>query len=91
MKKRAHITVTGRVQGVSFRYYTQRTASALGLHGYVRNLPNSDVEIVAEGEEDSLRKLVEWAHMGPPYAEVAGVSVEWSDGTNGFGEFTVRY
>jgi acylphosphatase len=91
MKKRAHVIVTGRVQGISFRYYTQRKASALGLCGYVRNLPNGNVEIVAEGEEATIQKLIDWARTGPPSAEVTELTTRFSEPTGEFDLFTVRY
>jgi acylphosphatase len=89
VKKRVHIIVRGLVQGVSFRAYTQRMARTLLLHGFVRNLGNGDVEIVAEGEADRLEQLVDWARHGPPSAEVEEIQVEYSEPTHAFSSFTI--
>jgi len=86
-----HIVVCGRVQGVSFRAYAQSVARALELQGYVRNLPNGDVEIVAEGEGDKLDRLIEWARKGPPMAHVEDVRVEFSNQTGVFRDFTIEF
>jgi acylphosphatase len=72
-------TVTGIVQGVGFRYFVQRRASALGLNGYVSNLPNGDVEVNAEGMRGTLEELVEYLRKGPPMSSVKYVSVGWSE------------
>lgn len=64
------IIVTGRVQGVGFRYHTQHTAQALGLAGWVRNRRDGAVEIWAQGEETALEKLLAWLRHGPPGARV---------------------
>ena len=82
----------GRVQGVSFRFYTERRAGALGLTGYVRNLPGGRaVEVVAEGDRDSLTQLLEWLEEGPRGARVERVDVEWLDKIRGFEDFGVRF
>ncbi len=91
MTKRAHIVAMGRVQGVSFRAYAQREARRLDLLGYVRNLPNGDVEIIAEGEDSALESLVAWIRKGPPLAHVAEVRVQYTEGSGGFHNFEIRY
>ncbi len=89
---RKHIVVSGAVQGVGFRYFTLRTAEQLGLAGWVRNRPNGDVEIEAEGGIDALEKLIEAVGKGPDWSRVKNVKVEdipetgVTDGT-----FGVRY
>ena len=84
------INVSGRVQGVAFRHYTQREADRLNLDGWVRNLPNGDVEIVASGEQQPLDEMAAWARSGAPFAKVSGVAVSpvegWVEGRG----FTVR-
>ncbi|MDP5291786.1 acylphosphatase [Oceanimonas sp. CHS3-5] len=67
------IWVSGRVQGVSFRYYTQCEAERLGVNGYARNLPDGRVEVLAEGELASVRQLLNWLHTGPDTAQVTGL------------------
>lgn len=74
---RAHIFVSGIVQGVFFRAHTQDVASQKGLKGFVRNLPDGRVEITAEGEKDRIEELIKWCHKGPPLARVKSVDVEW--------------
>jgi len=76
MTKRVKVTVSGRVQGVWYRASTRDKAVELGVRGYVRNLPNGDVEFVAVGEEQSVDALVEWARQGPPMARVENLRVE---------------
>jgi acylphosphatase len=79
--KQVHLFVRGRVQGVFFRASTQREAKRLGLTGWVRNRPEGHVEILAEGEEESLKDLIAWANRGPTAARVERVDVRW----RGFG------
>jgi acylphosphatase len=90
MTRRVHLFVSGRVQGVFFRAHTRDLARSLGLSGFVRNLPDGRVEIVAEGEEGALEKLVSFAHRGPPLAQVTGVEVRWEAPTGEFFGFSIR-
>ena len=89
-KIRAHLIISGRVQGVYFRYSTQEAALRLGLTGWVRNLPNRDVEAVIEGEPDTVEKMVAWCHQGPPASRVDNVSDERSPATGEFARFDIR-
>ncbi len=91
MIQQVHILVNGRVQGVAFRAYTRSEADRLMLKGYVRNLADGRVEILAEGEREVLDKLVEWAHVGPPVAIVDEVVTKFSEASGGYGDFQVRY
>ena len=70
---RLHILITGRVQGVYFRESTRQQATALGVAGWVRNLPDGRVEAVLDGPADAVRKLVAWCRQGPPGAQVDAV------------------
>ncbi len=88
---RLHAIVHGRVQGVSFRYYTRRRAGELGLRGYVRNLGDGTVEVVAEGPRPALDRLLSFLHTGPPAAIVTQVDVHWAAPTGEFSRFEVRY
>ncbi|MDE0178023.1 MAG: acylphosphatase [Gammaproteobacteria bacterium] len=86
--KRAHLLIAGRVQGVGFRYSTAIEAESLGLNGWVRNLPDGRVEVVAEGTQAAVARLIEWCRQGPRYAWVRNVDVAWEapqDETRGFG------
>ncbi|MBM4428857.1 MAG: acylphosphatase, partial [Chloroflexi bacterium] len=75
---------------VSFRYYTQRQAQALGLNGWVRNCYDGSVEVVIEGERESVHKLLSWLRRGPPSAEVERVDVRWEKCQGALG-FEVRF
>jgi acylphosphatase len=68
--------VSGKVQGVFFRQGTQQQARAVGVKGWVRNLPNGDVECLLCGEAEIVEKLCVWLHQGPPAAKVTQVKME---------------
>jgi len=89
--ERLRAIVYGRVQGVGFRYFTQREASALGLTGYVRNRWDGTVEVVAEGPRQALERLVARLRIGPRSAYVRDVSLEWGEATGEFRYFNVRF
>ena len=88
---RLQATVHGRVQGVSFRYYTRRRATELGLTGHVRNAWDGTVEVVAEGQRECLEELLASLRAGPPAAVVTQVDARWVAPTNTFDRFEVRY
>lgn len=88
--RQLRMIVSGRVQGVGFRYTARDEAQDLGLKGWVRNRPSGEVEIVAEGREDVLKMLAAWAHLGPPAAHVSRVHEEWSEYTGKFADFRIR-
>lgn len=91
MKVRAHVFISGFVQGVFFRSNTKRMADMLGLKGWVRNLPDGRVEAVFEGEKPAVDEIIKWCHKGPPGAEVEKVEVIWEDYTGEFKDFKIRY
>jgi acylphosphatase len=91
MTKRIEAAIYGRVQGVSFRYYTQREAIRLNLTGWVANESDGSVRVVAEGSEDSLKKLINFLHIGSPGAAVDKVNCTWETATNKFDKFSVRW
>lgn len=77
--------VSGTVQGVSYRAYTQREAQRLGLGGYARNLPDGRVEVLACGDEPQVQQLINWLHQGSPKSHVSGVDTEpcaWQEVTD---------
>jgi len=88
---RVHVWIKGRVQGVCFRAYTQEKAEALGLTGWVKNLPDGRVEAVFEGEEAGVREMVKWCHRGPSYAEVTEVTAGAEEYKGEFNRFSLRY
>jgi len=88
-KVRAHLIIKGRVQGVFFRVETQRAMAPLGVHGWVRNLPDQTVEALLEGSEENVRKGIEWCRLGPPAAHVTDVVISWEPYVGDFDSFRV--
>lgn len=86
---RAHVFISGRVQGVYFRSYTQRKARSLGLTGWVRNRWDGRVEAVFEGDEKAVQQAINWCHVGSPSAQVDQVEVSYEDPTGEFNRFSV--
>lgn len=70
------ISISGKVQGVFFRAYTEEKARAMGIHGTVKNEPNGSVSIEAEGEENTLKEFIAWCHKGSPFSKVDKVEIE---------------
>ncbi len=91
MKIRAHVFVSGRVQGVFFRSETRDEAKKRGVKGWVRNLPDGRVEAVFEGEEREVKTLVEFCKRGPPGARITDVQVIVENYTGEFNDFEMRY
>ncbi len=89
-RARLHLVISGRVQGVGFRFSAYDYANDLALAGWVRNIASGEVEIVAEGSMEKLQTLAEWAHLGPPSAHVTEVREDWLDSTGEFTEFRIR-
>lgn len=90
-KKRVHLFISGRVQGVFFRENTRRKAEKIGINGWVRNLDDGRVEAVFEGEEKKVKEMIEWAKKGPIIAKVAQVDIKEEEYKNEFKDFTIRY
>jgi acylphosphatase len=82
--------VTGYVQGVGFRYSACREAGRLGVEGWVRNLPDGDVEVWAEGPRDAVAAFREWLAEGPPGARVDSVHAESRSPTGARGGFSAE-
>lgn len=91
MDARAHLYISGRVQGVYYRGFTLEAAEALGLKGWVRNLPDRRVEAVFEGDRDLIEKAIIKCKQGPPASRVADIDVTWEERLEGFKEFDIRY
>lgn len=83
---RAHVFITGSVQGVGYRYSTMDEAGRLGVKGWVRNVPDGRVEAVFEGSRNTVETLIRWCHQGPTAARVKDVEVEYEkpEGLLGF-------
>ncbi len=88
---RLHARVRGRVQGVGFRFFVLEQANTLGLFGWVRNLPDRRVEVVAEGERAILEQLLTELRRGPRGAYVDRVDVEWMEPTGEFEAFRIAH
>lgn len=86
-----HIIVKGKVQGVFFRATTSEKAAQLGLKGWVRNLPDGNVEVIAEGEKENLNKLAEWCKIGTDRSVVDSVEIEKLPYENRFTDFQIKY
>jgi len=91
MRVRAHVFITGMVQGVFFRSETRHEAKKRGVRGWVRNIPDGRVEAVFEGEEESVKELIEFCKRGPPGARVKDTDVIWENYTGEFRDFEIRY
>jgi len=87
---RVHAVITGRVQGVGFRYFVLRSAKQLGLVGWVRNRTDGAVETVAEGDRQALERFVNELKTGPPMGWVQSVSVQWQPAENDFVNFVIE-
>lgn len=87
---RAHLIISGIVQGVFFRYRTCQRACKLGVRGWVMNRGDGKVEAVFEGESCRVKELIEWCHRGPSGASVTEVKVAWEDYRNEFSQFSTK-
>jgi acylphosphatase len=91
MQFRAHVMVSGMVQGVFFRSLTKRKADSLNVKGWIRNLPDGRVEAVFEGEENAVKAIIDFCMHGPRGAVVADLNVKPEDFRSEFEEFKIRY
>lgn len=91
MKVKAHVIVTGRVQGVYFRGNTRDEAKKQGVNGGIRNLPDGRVEAIFEGEKEDVDKLIDFVSKGPSHAKVTDLEVDWRDYKGEFTDFRICY
>ena len=87
---RAHLFITGRVQGVFFRACTRKEAQKRKLTGWVKNLYDGRVEAVFEGEEEAVQSMISWCHKGPSHAVVTDVSVKIEEASGKYTVFDIR-
>ncbi len=85
---RAHVWISGKVQGVGYRLSTEQEARKARVSGWVKNLPDGRVEAVFEGEQDAVEKMIQWSHYGPSAAVVKNVDVEYET-PQGLSDFQV--
>ena len=90
MKVRAHVLISGRVQGVFFRIETRYRALRSNISGWVRNTSDGRVEAIFEGEKEDVEKLIEFCRKGPSGARVTKVDVQWEEYTEEFSDFKIR-
>ena len=89
MLKRIHLLITGKVQNVSYRINTKRKAEELDLTGWVKNISDGRVEILAEGEELNLKKMIDWCYDGSDNAIVEKLDLQWYEYENEFDKFEI--
>jgi acylphosphatase len=87
---RAHVIISGRVQGVGFRYDTQWAAQGIGVQGWVRNRRDGTVEAVIEGDKERVERMLAWCRRGSALSCVEAVEVSWEDYTGEFTAFAIR-
>lgn len=90
MTDRVQVLIEGRVQGVGYRFSAYQQALALGLRGWVRNLPDGRVEAECEGAKADLEKMVAWCRRGPHLAKVSEVEATWETGPERYPHFQIR-
>jgi acylphosphatase len=90
-KKRAHVIINGKVQGVFFRMETLKAAQLYGVSGWVRNKVDGTVEALFEGDKNNIDLILEWCRKGSPPAKVEKADVSWEDYTGEFEEFKITY
>ena len=90
MKVRAHIFVSGRVQGVFFRVETRYEAMKRNVAGWVRNTSGGRVEAIFEGKRENVKKLIDFCRKGPPGARVTKIDIQWEEYSGEFKDFKIR-
>jgi len=88
---RARLLISGRVQGVAFRWETLQAAERCRVNGWVRNLPDGRVEAVVEGPRQQVTDLIDWCRKGPPVARVDSLDIQWEDFSGEFREFKITH
>jgi len=91
LESRAHLVVSGLVQGVGYRYFVYRKAKDHNLKGYVRNLYSDDVEVMLEGDKGVILDLIQELKTGPISAHVTRVKVEWEEGQGEYEDFQIKF
>jgi len=89
MKKAVKIIINGTIQGVFFRQFIKDSADKLNLRGFARNLENGDVEVIAEGNQDEVEKMIEICKQGPKFANIKNVSVSQINYSGDYKDFKI--
>jgi acylphosphatase len=87
---RAHLLISGIVQGVGYRWSCRRAAQGIGVTGWVRNLPDGRVEAVAQGTREQVEQLIKWCYRGPEEARVSDIAVAYEEAAETFQDFGIR-
>ena len=87
---RARLLISGIVQGVGYRWSCSREAKAIGLSGWVRNLPDGRVEAVLQGTREQVERMIKWCYRGPSEAQVSDIAVSYEDALEDFKDFGIR-
>jgi acylphosphatase len=87
---RAHLLITGIVQGVGYRWSCRRAAQGIGVTGWVRNLDDGRVEVVAQGTRQQVEQLIKWCYRGPEEARVSDIAVAYEEAAETFQDFGIR-
>ena len=88
---RARLLISGRVQGVAFRWETLQAAQRYQVNGWVRNLPDGRVEAVLEGSRQQVNDLIDWCRQGPPIARVDNLDIQWEDFRGAYQAFEITH
>lgn len=88
---KAEVTVQGVVQGVGYRFFVLNQARLYDVKGYVKNMPDGTVQVVAEGDKGIVKDFIERLRIGPLSAHVTGIDVKWDEKDSGFTEFRLQY
>jgi len=91
MNKKVELKIYGRVQMVLYRDSVRRQARKLDLTGWVMNQSDGTVQIIAEGEEESLKELIKWCYNGPILAKVEKIDIDWQEAACQFDKFEIKY
>ena len=83
--------ISGKVQGVNFRHFVQTKAKGLWVSGYVENMPQQGLKVVAQGSEEKLNALIDHLHKGPFAAKVSNVTVAWREPAEKYNDFSIHY
>jgi acylphosphatase len=90
-KSKLHVVISGRVQGVAYRYATLQAAERFDVKGWVRNLPDGTVEALFEGSTEDVEKMLDWCRGGPPSARVENIEVSRRPYTGEFSRFDITF
>jgi acylphosphatase len=90
-KTRVHVLISGRVQGVAYRFFAEKWANSLDVTGWVRNLHDGRVEVLAEGDRPNIDRFLERLRAGPRLAQLDDFEIRWDDYTGEFSAFLITF